>query len=276
MYASFDAFGLWHPPSCSLWGVACQVTVGHPFDSVKTQLQTVRKDDPDAPRTFLPMALYMLKHRGVGSFYAGFTAPAVQKFLGLGFLLGTMESLKHAMGATLFGTTLRCLVCCMICGFFESFIYCPLDLIKARLQVGREKSVMESVRAIIRIRGRMGLYLGWRLHCMKEMLGNVAMFIALEVVETGVLTLGGPAVLATALGGSASGIAYNVVPHPIDTVKSVVQTKPPGVKITAREGVTQLLREGGVRRLYSGVAAATLRSIFGSAAMFLVFAALKN
>ena len=38
----------------------------------------------------------------------------------------------------------------------------------------------------------------------------------------------------------------------------------------------QLLREGGVRRLYSGVGAATLRSIFGSAAMFLVFAALKN
>ena len=172
----------------------------------------------------LDQAVHMMRTRGIGAFYAGVMAPAIQKGIGISFMFGAMEALRTLTGAHPWDTPIRWMVCCAMVGFFESFVYCPLDLIKARLQVGREKSILECARAITKTNGTFGVYLGWRLHALKEMVGNIGLFTGFEAGNALFLSLGLPTPVATCLGGSVSGVLYYFLPHPFDTLKSIVQT----------------------------------------------------
>eukprot|EP00793_Prasinoderma_coloniale_P003918 PRCOL_00006759-RA len=249
-----------------------EVLVGHPFDSVKTQQQTAGKGDPT---TFIGMAVHMMRTRGIGAFYAGVMAPAIQKGIGISFMFGAMEALRTLTGAHPWDTPIRWMVCCAMVGFFESFVYCPLDLIKARLQVGREKSILECARAITKTNGTFGVYLGWRLHALKEMVGNIGLFTGFEAGNALFLSLGLPTPVATCLGGSVSGVLYYFLPHPFDTLKSIVQTAERSDHVGPIKAFRQLTAEGGILRLYAGVGAAMLRAVFGMAAMFMTFEGFK-
>ncbi|GAQ79652.1 Mitochondrial substrate carrier family protein [Klebsormidium nitens] len=211
----------------------CETIVGFPFDTVKTRLQAASKDGVEGLTYRGPWDCVVSKFKteGILGFYRGVTPPLVQEALGVAFLYGARDWLREHLNATLQNPPALVLSCCLI-GLGESIIYCPLDHLKARLQVacvssededvrllelggsnpdkmvadaGPEKEdpkarseslgVIECAKEILRANGWRGLYLGWPIQVAKEMLGNVALFSTYDLVLSffGAADMNGPA-----------------------------------------------------------------------------------
>lgn len=166
-----------------------EVLVGHPFDTIKTKLQTQDVDrvgDKVLYRGPVHCATATIRREGLGGLYKGIASPLVQNALGVALLFGAMDYMREHMGATIFAPHRFVLACCLI-GAIESVIYCPLDHIKTRLQVnhartrprtskpmaGAGKSVgerhlagaLQAAQEVMRARGPLGLYHGRSLGC---------------------------------------------------------------------------------------------------------------
>eukprot|EP00899_Mesostigma_viride_P017245 jgi/Mesvir1/25521/Mv01771-RA.1 len=310
-------------PASFLAGVAgglSEVLIGHPFDTVKTRLQIQTQHAHSRPGRALadfdnnppfvhytgPLhcAVTMWRREGLGSFYRGVRAPMIQKALGASLLFGLMDFLRGLLGANLQHPGWF-LLACTIVGIVESLVYTPLDLIKARLQAHssplnkksdashaspRNYGVLRCVADVVRANGGIGgLYRGYTLQALKEVVGNVALFGTYDVAVTMLL---GSAVssgehvsahhamrryphawLRLVPAGSIAGIAYFTAGMPFDTVKSCVQTdslEAPRYK-GALHCAACILREEGVRHFYRGLSMCLMRAIPGFATQFFVY-----
>ncbi|CAI7780780.1 unnamed protein product [Closterium sp. NIES-54] len=142
-------------------GVA-EVLVGYPFDTVKTRMQS--QDNAESP--LLPAhrdsnshgcsgqnraaniqhysspwscAVATYRTEGIGGFYRGIAAPMLQEAVGVALLFGSRDWLRTAIGADISRPGLF-IIACSIIGLLESFIYCPLDHLKTRIQVRGQRS----------------------------------------------------------------------------------------------------------------------------------------
>ncbi|CAN6486308.1 unnamed protein product [Victoria cruziana] len=199
-----------------------------------------------------------------------------------------MESLlRSEPGAPL--TVGQQTICGLGAGVAVSFLACPTELIKCRLQAQsalasaassatvKYGGPMDVARHVLRSEGGMvGLFKGFVPTLAREVPGNAVLFGTYELLKQYLAggrdtsNLGqGSLMLAGGLGGAS----FWLVVYPTDVVKSVIQVddyKNPKYSGSI-DAFKKILRSEGVKGLYKGFGPAMVRSIPANAACFLAY-----
>lgn len=146
-------------------------------------------------------------------------------------------------------------------GALSAALYSPVDLTviqQGKLKVGP----MEAVNAVVREGGVGKMWRGTMACAARESI-YTAGYLGLGPVLTNKIKAANPGfgdLTASVLGSSAAGTMAALMTHPIDTAKTCVQSDLAGARYTsAMQALGEVYKKGGVRALYSGGAARTVR-----------------
>ncbi|XP_010538497.1 PREDICTED: mitochondrial carnitine/acylcarnitine carrier-like protein [Tarenaya hassleriana] len=278
-------------------GGAAQLIVGHPFDTIKVKLQSQPAPAPGQPPKYagaVDAVKQTLAAEGPRGLYKGMGAPlaTVAAFNAVLFTVrGQMEALlRSEPGAPL--TIGQQVVCGAGAGFAVSFLACPTELIKCRLQAqsALASSGAGSVAAAVKYGGPMdvarqvlqseggarGLFKGLFPTLAREVPGNAAMFGVYEAFKR--FLAGGEDTSSLGQGslimaGGLAGASFWGFVYPTDVVKSVLQVddyKNPKFS-GSMDAFRKILKAEGVKGLYKGFGPAMARSVPANAACFLAY-----
>ncbi|XP_051117518.1 mitochondrial carnitine/acylcarnitine carrier-like protein [Andrographis paniculata] len=276
-------------------GGAAQLVVGHPFDTIKVKLQSQPAPSPGQLPKYsgaIDAVKKTIAAEGTGGLYKGMGAPlaTVAAFNAVLFTVrGQMETLlRSAPGAPL--TVDQQFVAGAGAGVAVSFLACPTELIKCRLQAQsalassgpgtlavKYGGPMDVARQVLQSEGgARGLFKGLFPTMAREVPGNAAMFGVYEAVKqyiaggTDTSSLGrGSQILA----GGVAGAAFWMLVYPTDVVKSVIQVddyKNPKFS-GSWDAFRKIVKSEGVKGLYKGFGPAMARSVPANAACFLAY-----
>ncbi|EPS62807.1 hypothetical protein M569_11981, partial [Genlisea aurea] len=274
-------------------GGAAQLICGHPFDTIKVKLQS--QPAPTGPGQAPKYAGAMdalrqtLASEGPRGLYKGMGAPlaTVAAFNAVLFTVrGQMEALlRSEPGVAL--TVQQQVVCGAGAGVAVSFLACPTELIKCRLQAQSvlATTVGEAVkyggpidvaRHVFRSEGgARGLFKGVGPTLAREVPGNAVMFGVYEGVKQ-YLSGGGEDALGRGslmVAGGVAGASFWLGVYPTDVVKSVIQVddyRNPKYSGSI-DAFRKILKMEGVKGLYKGFGPAMARSVPANAACFLAY-----
>ncbi|KAK4480095.1 hypothetical protein RD792_013152 [Penstemon davidsonii] len=276
-------------------GGAAQLICGHPFDTIKVKLQSQPTPLPgQLPkyRGAIDAVKQTLAAEGPRGLYKGMGAPlaTVAAFNAVLFTVrGQMEALlRSAPGSPL--TLSQQVVCGAGAGVAVSFLACPTELIKCRLQAQSTVAIsgpgpvavkyggpMDVAKHVLRSEGgARGLFKGLVPTFAREVPGNAVMFGVYEALkqyiaggqDTSKLGQG-----SLVLAGGLAGASFWVSVYPTDVVKSVLQVddyKNPKFSGSI-DAFKKILKSEGVKGLYKGFGPAMARSIPANAACFLAY-----
>ncbi|OMO77293.1 hypothetical protein CCACVL1_15112 [Corchorus capsularis] len=276
-------------------GGAAQLIVGHPFDTIKVKLQSQPAPLPGQPPKYagaMDAVKQTIAAEGPRGLYKGMGAPlaTVAAFNAVLFTVrGQMEALlRSEPGVPL--TVSQQIVCGAGAGVAVSFLACPTELIKCRLQAQsalassgsaavavKYGGPMDVAKHVLRSEGGMrGLFKGLVPTLAREVPGNAAMFGMYEAVKqymaggTDTSKLGRGSLIVA---GGVAGATFWFSVYPTDVVKSVLQVddyKNP--KYTGSiNAFRTILASEGVKGLYKGFGPAMARSVPANAACFLAY-----
>ncbi|KAE8731942.1 Mitochondrial carnitine/acylcarnitine carrier-like protein [Hibiscus syriacus] len=277
-------------------GGAAQLIVGHPFDTIKVKLQSQPAPLPgQAPKYggAMDSVKQTLATEGPKGLYKGMGAPlaTVAAMNAVLFTVrGQMEALlRSEPGSPL--TVNQQVIAGAGAGAAVSFLACPTELIKCRLQAqsalmadSGSASVavkyggpMDVARQVLRSEGgARGLFKGLVPTLGREVPGNAAMFGVYEALkqymaggmDTSKLGRG-----SLIVAGGLAGASFWCSVYPTDVVKSVIQVddyKNPKYKGSIH-AFKSILASEGVKGLYKGFGPAMARSIPANGACFLAY-----
>ncbi|KAF8118537.1 hypothetical protein N665_0004s0022 [Sinapis alba] len=279
-------------------GGAAQIIVGHPFDTVKVKLQSQPTPTPGQPPRYtgaIDAVKQTVAAEGPKGLYKGMGAPlaTVAALNAVLFTVrGQMEGLLRSdLGVPL--TISQQFVCGAGAGFAVSFLACPTELVKCRLQAQGAlagASTINSVVAAVKYDGPMdvarhvlrseggarGLFKGLFPTFAREIPGNATMFATYEAFKR--LLAGGSDTSSLGQGslimaGGVAGASFWGIVYPADVVKSVLQVddyKNPKYRGSV-DAFRKILKAEGVKGLYKGFGPAMGRSVFANAACFLAY-----
>lgn len=280
--------------SGTIGGVA-QLVVGHPFDTIKVKLQSQPAPVPGQPPKFsgaMDAVRQTLAAEGPRGLYKGMGAPlaTVAVFNAVLFTVrGQMETLlRSEPGVPL--TVNQQIVAGAGAGVAVSFLACPTELIKCRLQAQSAMGATGSVAVAVKYGGPMdvakrvlrseggarGLYKGLVPTLAREVPGNAAMFGVYEAIKQ--FLAGGQDTSGLGRGslmaaGGLAGAAFWGAVYPTDVVKSVLQVddyKNPKYSGSI-DAFRKILASEGAKGLYKGFGPAMARSVPANAACFLAY-----
>ncbi|KAL2531276.1 Mitochondrial carnitine/acylcarnitine carrier-like protein [Abeliophyllum distichum] len=275
-------------------GGAAQLICGHPFDTIKVKLQSQPVPLPGQLPKYsgaIDAVKQTLAAEGPRGLYKGMGAPlaTVAAFNAVLFTVrGQMEALlRSEPGAPL--SVNQQVICGAGAGVAVSFLACPTELIKCRLQAQSALATtgsaavavkyggpMDVARHVLQSGGARGLFKGLVPTFAREIPGNAAMFGVYEALknylaggrDTSELGRG-----SLMLAGGLAGGAFWISVYPTDVVKSVIQVddyKNPKYSGSI-DAFKKILSSEGVKGLYKGFGPAMARSIPANAACFLAY-----
>jgi len=268
------------------------VSVGHPFDTIKVRQQSdfafAGQKNPNALRCFIQTIF----KEGPLALFQGMTAPIV------------MASSINAVIFSSYGQTLRLLgvasdferqpafresfIAGLAAGFVQSFLACPTELLKCRLQLQHHstdtvslqpkyRGNVDCISQILKSQGPRGLYQGLFCTMYRDVPSYGLYFALYESLRPRLAakSVGLSDFQASAIGGAVAGsIAWAVI-YPIDTVKTKIQGAPLAKGNAQRTMFFQVFRslycEGGLQRLFRGLGATILRALPVNAVVFPVY-----
>ncbi|XP_022893748.1 mitochondrial carnitine/acylcarnitine carrier-like protein isoform X1 [Olea europaea var. sylvestris] len=275
-------------------GGAAQLICGHPFDTIKVKLQSQPVPLPGQPPKYsgaIDAVKQTIAAEGPRGLYKGMGAPlaTVAAFNAVLFTVrGQMEALlRSEPGAPL--TVNQQVICGAGAGVAVSFLACPTELVKCRLQAQSALATTDSAavavkyggpmdvaRHVLQTGGARGLFKGLVPTLAREVPGNAAMFGVYEALKNyfaggrDTSELGrGSLMLAGGLGGAAFWLSV----YPTDVIKSVIQVddyKNPKFSGSI-DAFKKILASSGVKGLYKGFGPAMARSVPANAACFLAY-----
>uniref|UniRef100_A0A7N0VG84 Mitochondrial arginine transporter BAC1 n=1 Tax=Kalanchoe fedtschenkoi TaxID=63787 RepID=A0A7N0VG84_KALFE len=275
-----------------LAGVAT-VAIGHPFDTVKVKLQ---KHNTEAHGIKYKNALHctarILQSEGVKGLYRGatssFVGVAFESSLLFGIYSQTKQKLQHMRGESQSGRPqLQVIIpSASFGGAIISFVLCPSELVKCRMQVQGTDSVvpkssryggpLECALKTIKDEGVKGIFRGGVSTFFRESIGNAAFFIAYENVryrmhsQLKAISVDNNNVTDVGIGilsGGLGGVAFWSAVLPLDVAKTIIQTSPD--KDSTRNPLLVLntiYKRSGVRGCYTGLGPTILRAFPANAA----------
>lgn len=275
-------------------GGIANLVVGHPFDTIKVKLQSQPSPAPGKFPKYagaLDAVKKTVAAEGPRGLYKGMGAPlaTVAAFNALLFTVrGQMETLlRSEPGAPL--TVKQQVVAGAGAGLAVSFLACPTELIKCRLQaqsslaeagvisaVALPKGPMDVARHVMKDAGMKGLFKGLVPTMGREIPGNAIMFGVYEAVKQ--YMAGGPDTSnlgqgSLILAGGLAGGALWLTVYPTDVVKSVIQVddyKKPRYSGSI-DALKKIVAAEGVKGLYKGFGPAMARSVPANAATFVAY-----
>ncbi|KAG0459011.1 hypothetical protein HPP92_022139 [Vanilla planifolia] len=280
-------------------GGAAQLIVGHPFDTIKVMLQSQPAPLPGQLPKYsgaLDALKKTVSHEGPRSLYKGMGAPlaTVAAFNAVLFTVrGQMESLLRSEPLAPLSAKQQ-VVCGSGAGVAVSFLACPTELIKCRLQA--QSTLAESTSStslkyhgpidvakhVFRSEGGLrGLYKGMLPTLAREVPGNGVAFGVYEASKNFLAGPRGTSELSNGsliVAGGLAGAGFWLAVYPTDVIKSVIQVddfrnpKYSGMK----DAYHKILAAEGLKGLYKGFGPAMARSIPANAACFLAYEVTKS
>ncbi|KAG0472761.1 hypothetical protein HPP92_014618 [Vanilla planifolia] len=277
-------------------GGAAQLIVGHPFDTIKVKLQSQPAPRPGQPAKYsgaIDAVKQTIAADGPRGLYKGMGAPlaTVAAFNAVLFTVrGQMEAvLRSEPGAPL--TVQQQVICGAGAGAAVSFLACPTELIKCRLQaqgalaesaspatsVVKYGGPMDVAKQVLRSEGGLrGLFKGLVPTLAREVPGNAAMFGVYEALKqyfAGGRDASGLGRGSLVVAGGVAGASFWLSVYPTDVIKSVIQVddyRNPKYRGSI-DAFRKILSSEGVRGLYRGFSPAMARSVPANAACFLAY-----
>ncbi|XP_059670746.1 mitochondrial arginine transporter BAC1 isoform X1 [Cornus florida] len=272
-----------------LAGVAT-VIIGHPFDTVKVKLQ---KHNTEAHGIMYKNGLHctarILKTEGVKGLYCG----ATSSFVGMAFesslLFGIYSQTKQALqGGLQSGKPQPQIIIpsAAFGGAIISFVLCPSELVKCRMQVqGTDSLVPMSSRysgpvdcalKTMKAEGVTGIFRGGFTTLLRESIGSAVFFSTYEytrhymylrlkdasTVESNLIDVG-----VGIMTGGLSGIAFWSAVLPLDVAKTKIQTSPD--RYSTRDPfrvLKSIYRRSGLKGCYTGLGPTIVRAFPANAA----------
>ncbi|KAL4626862.1 hypothetical protein ACB092_05G127400 [Castanea dentata] len=270
-------------------GVATVIT-GHPFDTVKVKLQKHNTEAHGVTyRSGWHCTTRVLKTEGIRGLYRG----ATPSFVGVAFesslLFGVYSQTKQSLqgGVQSSGPQPQVIIpSAAIGGALISFVLCPSELVKCRMQVqGADSLVPKSSRysgpldcalKTVKTEGVTGIFRGGFTTLLRESSGNAVFFSVYEYVryymhsqlkaassENSHLIDAGIGILSGGLGG----VAFWSAVLPLDVAKTIIQTSPD--KSSSRNPFQILIsiyRRAGLKGCYTGLGPTIVRAFPANAA----------
>ncbi|KAK9706719.1 hypothetical protein RND81_07G147300 [Saponaria officinalis] len=270
-------------------GVAT-VIIGHPFDTVKVKLQKHHTELHGIKyRNGLHCAVRILQNEGVRGLYRG----ATSSFIGVGFesslLFGIYSQTKQTLQGKLQSSGPNPSVIipsAAFSGAIISFVLCPTELVKCRMQVqGTDSLVPKSSRytgpldcafKTFKTEGVTGIFRGGVTTFMRESVGNAMFFSVYENVrhvmhlklkdtshEYRSMAEMGIGLLSGGLGG----VAFWLTVLPLDVAKTMIQTNPDqNYTRNPFRVLNMVYRQAGLRGCYAGLGPTIVRAFPANAA----------
>ncbi|CAA6671999.1 unnamed protein product [Spirodela intermedia] len=229
-------------------GIATVVT-GHPFDTVKVKLQAHNTKGKKVYNNAFQCTVRILSNEGVKGLYRG----ASSSFIGLAFESSLIFGIYSQMTHALQGKTERNLPQLEIIvpsagfgGAIISFILCPSELIKCRMQVQGCGSAISKythysgpLACALQTIKNEGAYTAVALQLLRESIGNAVFFSTYEFSryymrphfnpDSSGLTNRQKLLMDVGSGifsGGLAGMAFWSAVLPLDVAKTVIQTAP--------------------------------------------------
>lgn len=259
-------------------GGAATVAVGQPLDTVKVKMQTY-------PKTYgNPLRCFVMTFRQEGilrGLYAG-TTPSLAANVGENAVLFCAygyckQVVSFATGRQDKQMTVLDKACSgFLAAFFSSFVLCPTELIKCKLQALKEtnsKPITASAltMSILRTQGIPGLFNGLTSTIVREMPGYFAFFGGIEGTKmllsryTSIKDDSHP--LMSVAAGGMGGVCLWLTIFPFDLIKSRIQVQNSNIGMMTM--LLKIVREEGPRTLYRGLTPTLLRTFPATAALLL-------
>ncbi|XP_065877654.1 mitochondrial arginine transporter BAC1 isoform X1 [Euphorbia lathyris] len=274
-------------------GVAT-VVIGHPFDTVKVKLQKYNTEAHGIKyRNGLHCTAKILQTEGVKGLYRG----ATSSFVGVAFessiLFGVYSQTKQSLQLRLQGGVdsdvpmPRVIIpSAAYGGAIISFVLCPSELLKCRMQVQGTGSSLPSSRRYtgpldcalhtMKNDGVSGIFRGGLTTLLRESIGNAVFFSVYEYVRyymhlqlksslsdnSNLLDMG-----IGIMSGGLGGVAFWSAVLPLDVAKTIIQTAPD--KSSTRNPfrvLDSIYRRAGIRGCYAGLGPTIVRAFPANAA----------
>lgn len=272
-----------------LAGVATVIT-GHPFDTVKVKLQ---KHNTEAHgikyRNGLHCTTRILQTEGVKGLYRGatssFVGVAFESSLLFGIYSQTKQSLQRGVDSDL-PMPQVIIPSAAYGGAIISFILCPSELVKCRMQVqgtdslvpkfSRYNGPLDCALQTVKNEGVSGIFRGGFTTLLREAIGNAVFFSVYEYVRyhmhlqlkasfsdhNSLIDMG-----VGIVSGGLGGVAFWSAVLPLDVAKTVIQTAPD--KSSTRnpfQVLNSIYRRAGLKGCYAGLGPTILRAFPANAA----------
>lgn len=162
-----------------------QILVGHPFDTVKVKLQSMKAPSPGMPPQYsgaMDVVRQVMRTEGMRGLYAGIQAPLPFVAVFNATLFAANGTMRRVIGRGRSENELSIAevgLAGLGAGAAVSFVACPTELVKCRLQAqpGVFAGAIDCTRQVWASRGLSGLYLGMRATMLREMSGNSLYFM---------------------------------------------------------------------------------------------------
>lgn len=228
-------------------------TIGFPFDTVKTRMQTYKQFS-----SYLNCIVSTFKHEGIRGFYRGITAPLILTSFVRSLSVTIFTSTKPYFYEALYGwqkddhvgyPLLRNFPVCFAAGAAAgcgvSIFACPFEFTKVYSQIASlavklaavkapgiavspHVGTLQTFKSIVSHEGLTGLYLGYRYHLARDALGSGVYFAVYEFIKwaTNALINSDPmkaSPFSIMIAGGTSGVVCWAAIFPFDTTKSLIQ-----------------------------------------------------
>ncbi|KAJ8761066.1 hypothetical protein K2173_000745 [Erythroxylum novogranatense] len=266
------------------------VIIGHPFDTVKVKLQ---KHNTGAHgikyKNGLHCAARILQTEGVKGLYTG----ATSSFVGVAFesslLFGIYSQTKRSLQRGIQSDVPQAEVIIPSAaygGAIISFVLCPSELVKCRMQVqgtdslvpkcSRYNSPLACAFQTVRNEGVTGIFRGGFTTLMRESIGNAVFFSVYEYVrhymhlhlkanssyQSNWIDMG----IGIVTGG-LGGVAFWTAVLPLDVAKTIIQTSPDTNSTRNPFHVlNSIYRRTGLKGCYAGLGPTIVRAFPANAA----------
>ncbi|KAG1877971.1 hypothetical protein DFJ58DRAFT_712609 [Suillus subalutaceus] len=288
------------PVVCALSASYISTFVGYPLDSLKSRLQTTKTRMP-----VLKLAGIVYREEGVTGFYRGLWIPLVTISFVRAASFTIYSSTKEYCRKNNYFTGDRASDAALagglsgaLSGSLISFTSAPFELVKVRrqleysiaatkgVQMVKPPNTIDAVREIFRTHGLSGLWIGFRLHFVRDTAGTALYFFEYDAMrhllgrqrsgEQGPTPawLPIPTSLIPFVCGSLAGVSSWALIYPLD-VLSKDQVQQRALAGTPPKGVWETLRRlvrgpdpkdpkpvlAGIARIYRGLGVSAVRSI---------------
>jgi len=264
-----------NPILCGTAGSLGWVFVGQPMDTVKVRLQST------GGSAYATAIRDLFREGGVKAFYRGgmmefylamcagcmkmpFYTHFREKVLPNSWGDSSVAKAKRASWGS--GDIGKIAALGFVSGLFFSLVFTPLEALKCRLQMTPEgASSVQRLRAAY----QMGsVFNGTSATVLRCAPGNAIYFTTWEVSKVCAEQAGLPTVMVRLVGGGMAGFAFWTLVHPIDCVKTRMQTSPSWSPSATSftEAAGELYAAHGVRGFTKGLLSSSIRSFPASAA----------
>ena len=254
------------------------VIVGHPFETLRTRMQTTGGQSPGAMlRSSAPgyrsVARQVLTDLGPAALYRGVLPPLLTSGCISMCIWTSFEAIKRSLhghdapGVASLGTVWLSAACApLLC----MPVLVPQQRLSKLLQVNKRagdfKSVRSCARAIVQKEGLRGLYRGGGALSVQDFFGRANYVATYEACKRLWARNNDGAELTASqrmLAAAASGTMGWIFTYPVDCVKARLMTQKPGEVRwgSVRSCVQQTWQEGGLRGMYRGIFLCLVRGV---------------